>query len=62
MLESIVVYAWGVEYYDYNPVGLNAFLWRSGGIVTVGRNNFTPELAVEECENAFASEWLRWNP
>ena len=61
VLDSVVAYAWSVEYYDYNPDGLNALLWRSGGIVTVGRNNFTSESAVEECENAFASEWLRWN-
>ena len=57
-----VVYSWSVDFYEFTVDGLHALLWTTGGIVTVGRNNVTPESAVEGCANAFASEWLRWNP
>ena len=59
---SIVTYVWELEYYLFNPEGLNLLLWEAGGIVTVGSTSFTPATAAEECVNAFASEWLRWNP
>ena len=60
--DSIVTYVWKLEFYYYNSEGLHLLLWETGGIVTVGSNNFTPATAIEECVDAFASEWLRWNP
>ena len=59
---SLVAYTWKIKFYDYTIDGLHVLLWETGGIVTVGRTNFTPESAVELCADAFASEWLRWNP
>ena len=61
-LDTTTAYHWSVQYYDYNATGLHTLLWETGGIVTVGLDNFTPESTIEECANAFASEWLRWNP
>ena len=60
--DTTAAYHWSIEYYDYNATGLHTLLWTRGGIVTVGLDNFTPESTIERCANAFASEWLRWNP
>ena len=62
VVDAMAAYYWTVQYYDYNATGLHTLLWSIGGIVTVGLNNFTPESTIEYCANAFASEWLRWNP
>ena len=62
VLDTTAAYHWSVDYYDFNTTGLHTLLWTYGGIVTVGLNNFTPESTIEECANAFTSEWLRWNP
>jgi hypothetical protein len=59
---GLIVYAWDVEYYDYQRAGVHVLQWTAGGIVTVGRNNFTPQAAIQECSNAFANEWLKQNP
>ena len=62
VVDAMAAYYWTVHYYDFNFTGLHTLLWSIGGIVTVGLNNFTPESTIERCANAFASEWLRWNP
>ena len=62
VLDTTAAYYWSIQYYDYNATGLHTLLWMTGGISTVGLNNFTPESTIEGCANAFASEWLRWNP
>lgn len=59
---SLVAYSWSIAFYDFTSDGLHALQWTTGGIVTVGRNNFTAESAIEGCADAFASERLRWNP
>ena len=62
VLDTTAAYHWSVQYYDFNATGLHTLRWTTGGIVTVGLNNFTAESTIEGCANAFTSEWLRWNP
>jgi hypothetical protein len=64
MAESsgLLSYVWIVNYYDFEPQGVHRLLWRSGGIVTVGRTNFSAESAAKSCADGFAIEWLKWNP
>lgn len=59
---GLIAYAWQLEYYSFELVGVHQLLWETGGIVTVGRSNFDADAAVEECIDGFANEWLRWNP
>ena len=60
--QSVIAYVWQLEFYLFNPEGVHLLVWSNGGIATVGISGFTSNTATEECANAFASEWLRWNP
>ena len=61
-VSNSVVFVWDVEFYDFNTDdGLHPLLWRTGGIMSGGSDNFTPEMVADGCADAFASEWLRWN-
>jgi hypothetical protein len=57
-----VVYSWSLGYYEYVVGGAHHLQWTTGGIVRVGRTNFSPAAAVEECADGFRREWTRWNP
>ena len=61
-LEIGYVAVWDLVYYAFNPDGLHALLWKVGGIMTFGPGNFKAEAIAQECADAFASEWLKWNP
>jgi hypothetical protein len=58
---AAVVYSWSLGYYEYVVGGAHHLQWTTGGIVRVGRTNFSPAAAVEECAGGFAREWSRWN-
>ena len=58
---AAVVYSWSVGYYEFVVGGAHHLQWTTGGIVRVGRTNFTPAAAIEECAAGFRSEWTRWN-
>lgn len=57
-----VVYSWAVGLYEFVVGGAHRLQWTTGGIVRVGRANFSPRVAVEECAEGFRREWTRWNP
>ena len=59
---GLVAYAWNVSYYMHELAGVHSLQWRQGGMVTVGRNNFTPQSAATVCVDAFTAEWRRRNP
>jgi hypothetical protein len=59
---GLVAYSYDLAYYSFELSGVHRLLWTTGGIVTVGRSNFTPEAVAKTCVDAFANEWLRWNP
>jgi hypothetical protein len=58
---AAVVYSWSLGYYEYVVGGAHHLQWTTGGIVRVGRTNFSPAAAVEECAAGFKLEWSRWN-
>ena len=57
-----MVYTYIVNYYTYALSGVHRLEWRGGGIVTVGRRNFSTREVGQDCADTFANEWLRWNP
>jgi len=59
---GLIAYVFTVEYFDFASSGVHPLLWRSGGIVTVGRNKFSPDEAAKSCSDTFANAWLKWNP
>jgi hypothetical protein len=59
---GLVAYAWNVSYYVHELAGVHRLEWRQGGMVTVGRNNFTPQSSATVCVDAFTAEWRRRNP
>jgi hypothetical protein len=59
---GLVAYSWNVSYYVHELTSVHRLEWRVGGMVTVGRNNFTPQSATTVCVDAFATEWRRRNP
>jgi hypothetical protein len=59
---TAVVYSWDVGYYEFVVGGAHHLQWTTGGIVRVGRSNFTAAAAIEECADGFRREWTRWNP
>jgi hypothetical protein len=59
---GLMTYVWLLNYYDFEREGVHRLLWRTGGIATVGASNFSAESAVKNCADAFANEWLKWNP
>jgi hypothetical protein len=58
---ATVVYSWSVGYYEFVVGGAHRLQWTTGGIVTVGRTNFSGATAIEECAEGFRREWTRWN-
>jgi hypothetical protein len=59
---GLVAYAWNVSYYVHELTGVHRLEWRTGGMVTVGRNNFSAQSAATVCVDAFSTEWRRQNP
>jgi hypothetical protein len=59
---GLVAYAWNVSYYVHELAGVHRLEWRSGGMVTVGRNNFSAQSAATVCVDTFTTEWRRRNP
>ena len=59
---GLIAYAWNVSYYLHELTGVHRLEWRTGGMVTVGRNNFTAQSAATVCVDAFSNEWRRRNP
>jgi hypothetical protein len=60
--EGIVVYAYNVEYFEFATTGAHRLLWRSSGIVSVGRGNFSAAEVANYCSDSFGNAWLKWNP
>jgi len=56
-----VVYSWAVGYYEFVVGGAHRLEWTTGGIVKVGRRNFSASAAIDECVEGFGREWTRWN-
>jgi hypothetical protein len=59
---GLIAYAWNVSYYLHELAGVHRLEWRTGGMVTVGRNNFSAQSAANACVEAFAREWRIRNP
>jgi hypothetical protein len=59
---GLIAYAWNVSYYLHELAGVHRLEWRTGGMVTVGRNNFSAQAAATACVDAFAREWRTRNP
>lgn len=59
---GIVSYAWDLAYYRFELDDVHTLLWTTGGIVSVGVNNFSAESFVDLCVDGFANEWLKQNP
>lgn len=59
---GLIFYSWDVEYVLWNPEGLNIVAWNTGGIATIGSNNFNAEAVATDCTNGFANTWLAQNP
>jgi hypothetical protein len=59
---GLIAYAWNVSYYLHELAGVHRLEWRTGGMVTVGRNNFSAQSASTACVEAFAREWRMRNP
>jgi hypothetical protein len=59
---GLIAYAWNVSYYVHELAGVHRLEWRTGGMVTIGTNNFSPQAAVTSCVSAFTDEWRRRNP
>ena len=57
-----VAYSVNVKYWDWSESGLNTLLWENGYIVAVGLSNFDINDVVQDCNDMFAGEWLKWNP
>ncbi len=60
--DGLIFYAWDVQYYAFAFEGVHQLLWEKGGVAVVGSNRFDPESPAKSCSDAFANEWLRWNP
>ena len=61
-VEGIVFYHWQVQYYEFRPNDVQALLWTTSGVVSVGERNFEDAAPARQCADAFANEWLKWNP
>ena len=60
---GLIIYSYGVQYFAFNfDGGVHALLWEDGGMVTVGRDNFSAPYAASDCVNNFANAWLAQNP
>ena len=59
---GLIAYAWNVSYYIHELAGVHRLEWRTGGMVTVGRNNFNASAVATACVDAFTKEWRIRNP
>ncbi len=51
-----------VEYFEYEPDGVQRLLWETSGMATAGQGAFSVERVAETCAAYFTDEWLQWNP
>jgi hypothetical protein len=59
---GLVFYHWSVQFYEFRADGLQQLQWTTGGVATVGERNFEDAEPARDCADAFANEWLKWNP
>jgi len=59
---GLIAFAWNVSYYIHELSGVHRLDWRTGGMITIGRNNFSAPAATKVCVDAFLAEWTRRNP
>ena len=60
--EGLIVYSYEISFYEWVTAGLHRLLWSRGGIVRVGRDDFSAEDVAGTCVDAFTSEWHEQNP
>ena len=59
---GLVSYTYIVKYFTLSSFGVHRLEWRQGGVVTVGRRNFSAADVAQDCADTFANEWLKRNP